>query len=125
MMGISCSCDYDGDWDWWYSTGESVKPLDTKRGRICCSCKERIDVGDLALKIRVWRNPENDIEERIYGDEVPLADKYMCQDCGLTALFVERKNACFDITENIQDQFVVFFRDYLWLTKEEFTKVKP
>lgn len=64
--------------------------LDTKRGRRCISCNTLIKVGQDCGKFPAWRHPESDIEERIHGDEVPMATKYMCEEC--TGLF-------FSITE--------------------------
>lgn len=80
-MSLSCSCN-DDDPDWWYETTETIEPLATKRMRRCCSCKERIAVGDDCMRFRRWRNPSSDsIAERIYGDEEPLATWYLCDRC--------------------------------------------
>ena len=44
-----------------------------------------INIGDIATKFRRWRSPRNDVELRIYGDDldcgVPLANKWFCEDC--------------------------------------------
>lgn len=79
---LACDCDY-GDNAWWYEDdGDGVKPLATKRMRRCCSCKDRIAVGDECLKFVRWRNPnEGSVAERIYGDEEPLATWYLCDRC--------------------------------------------
>lgn len=80
-MSLTCYCD-DGDVDWWYEAAAGVAPLATRRGRKCCSCKERIQVGDECKRLRRWRAPEPDsVAERIYGDEEPLTTWYLCDRC--------------------------------------------
>jgi len=78
---LACSCDFD-DPSWWYEGVQPLKPLATKRWRRCCSCKDRIAVGDECGAIHRWRRPnEGSIAERIYGDEEPLATWYLCERC--------------------------------------------
>ena len=72
-MSLSCSCG-DGDFAWYYSGVPSdVAPLATKRARKCCSCGCKLKPGDDVAEFSRWRGPVTDIEERIFGDEVPLA----------------------------------------------------
>lgn len=81
---LACDCDYGDDLTWWHDGGGDVKPLDTKRMRRCCSCKERIAVGDDCKPFPRWRTPNYDsIEERIYGEggAVWLATWYLCDRC--------------------------------------------
>jgi len=78
---LACTCDYD-DPDWFYDDHAPVLPLDTKRARRCCSCKDRIAVGDDCKRIKRWRTPNYEsIAERIYGDEEPMAAWYLCDRC--------------------------------------------
>jgi hypothetical protein len=82
-MTLSCYCDEDAS-DWWYTSDGEVGPLATKRSRRCCSCKDRIAVGDDCRAFVRWQNPRPDsIAERIYGEggEEPLATWYMCDRC--------------------------------------------
>lgn len=51
---LSCSCDND-DADWFYDDTLEVAPLATKRMRRCCSCKDRIAVGDDCKPFPRWR----------------------------------------------------------------------
>ena len=79
MMGLTCYC--TDNYSWWYSErGEA--PLVASRSKRCCSCRELVRPGDIALHFTCWRDPRSDIEERIYIDEVPMADKVMCEECG-------------------------------------------
>lgn len=88
-MTLSCYCG-DGDYDWYYSApedrdGPAYAPLDTKRSRRCCSCKQRIAVGDLAVRFERFRYAEYpSVEANIYGEggEVPMPDWFMCERCG-------------------------------------------
>jgi hypothetical protein len=80
---LACSCDYD-DPAWWHEDGGDVKPLNTKRMRRCCSCKDRIAVGEDCMAFPRWRTPNyGSIEERIFGEggEVWLATWYLCDRC--------------------------------------------
>lgn len=82
-MGLTCECgDFDSDWYW--QDVSDYKPLNTKRSRKCCSCGDKIRPGDTCISFDRYRAPSeraNYIEERIYGDEVPLPDWFMCERC--------------------------------------------
>jgi hypothetical protein len=82
---LSCSCDDDADW--YYDDQQEVAPLSTKRMRRCCSCKDRIAVGDESRPFVRWRNVSDyrdpEVVVRIYGDggEMPLPTWYLCDRC--------------------------------------------
>ena len=83
---LTCECG-DGDYDWWYDDHKGVAPLTTKRMRRCCSCKERIAVGDDCKPFPRWRNVSDysdpEVVVRIYGEggEMPLTTWYLCDRC--------------------------------------------
>lgn len=79
-MSLSCDC---GGWDfgWFYDAPETWSRLLLTRRKRCYSCNVLIDIGATVGKFGAWRPSETDIEERIYGDEVPRADFYMCETC--------------------------------------------
>lgn len=81
-MGLSCSCleDYDGE-GWTYYTPSDYTTLETKYRKRCCSCKKLIDKESVVAKFIRSRMPQDDIEERIHGDEVCISDWYMCEQC--------------------------------------------
>lgn len=79
-VSLTCFCS-DGDYDWWHYPPEDYSTLSTKRGRRCCSCKAWIKPGATVGRFERWRNPTSDVEIRIYADEVPLPDKFMCEPC--------------------------------------------
>ena len=97
---MSLTCENDGDGDdaaWYYTTPHDFTILETKRGRRCCSCGEPIKVGAMILKFYCYRPANNEIEERIYGDDydaVSLPTKYMCEPCGDLALNLQEMGYC-------------------------------
>ncbi len=111
---LSCSCDYggDADWQWQVPPGFDFTPLSAKRRRTCCSCRKRIAVGDDSVE--VWRSrPPSDrcnyIEERIYGDEVPLASWYLCEACGgLLMAIIDLGFCCYLGGESLQEQIAEY-----------------
>lgn len=82
-MGLSCECDYD-DPAWFYAPPDDYTRLDTRRARRCSSCGALIRRGALCTEFVRWRAPRWDVEERIYGEEVPLASKRLCEGCSDT-----------------------------------------
>lgn len=103
-MSLSCTCnDYDGD-GWFYTYSKDFSVLQTKRSRKCCSCQTKIKPGDDCMKFDRARNPQSDVEDSIYGDEVPLASWYMCESCGGVFLSAIELGMCFDLDGNIKHQ---------------------
>lgn len=81
---LTCSCDYEAypGMIVWDEIGD-YKILDAKRAKRCCSCKEKISIGDVCCEIERYKIPESDIECKIYGEdgEIPRASKFMCEKC--------------------------------------------
>lgn len=101
---LTCSCDDSGDYEWWHDGGREVKPLATKRMRRCCSCKDRIAVGDDAKEFVRWRNPGYDtIEERIYGEggEIPMPSWWMCDRCAGLYESLDSLGFCISLGDNM------------------------
>ena len=96
-------CECDSDADWFYIAGEDFAPLATKRRKRCSSCNALIDVGADALAFNCWRSPTTDIEEDIYGEEVPLATKYHCEECGGLFMALSERGYCIDPCENMRE----------------------
>ncbi len=111
---LSCSCDFDGGCDWYWQLPENYdfEPLNTKRSRKCCSCKKRINVGDDCIEVYRHRPPSercNYIEESIYGDEVPLANWYLCEDCGGLMISIDALGLCCTLGgESLKAQIVEY-----------------
>lgn len=100
-MPLTCYC--GEDCDWYYVADEDFRPLPTKRRKRCSSCDELIDVGADSVAFRCWRSPRTDIEEDIYGDEVPLATKYHCETCGGLFMALNERGYCLDPAENMRE----------------------
>ena len=77
---LTCGCGFD--YEWYYDAPSDFSNLETTKRKRCLSCGCLIDIGAVCLKFRRWRQPNTDIEERIHGDEVELADGYTCDKCG-------------------------------------------
>ncbi len=111
-MSLSCECsDFDEGADWYFRSAEDFTELDTKRSRKCCSCKSKLTPGTVVLKLQRWRSPREDcnyLEERIYGDEVPMPAWYMCEKCGGLYMSVSDLGFCCDISENIAEQILEY-----------------
>jgi len=56
-------------------------PYDKNRGKRCCSCGDMVCRGAKYIQVERWRECVSDIEQRIYGDEVPLASWVICESC--------------------------------------------
>lgn len=106
MNTLSCSCPDSGDW--WYIEADDYAPLATKRSRKCCSCEDRIAVGDLTLRLDCYKSPDTDIEERIHGDEVPLRPRFLCERCADLHLSLTELGFCI----NADDDRLELIRQY-------------
>lgn len=80
-MSLTCECD-DWDGDGWYYHGPYEGNYKPCRGKRCCSCGSMVRTGDTCVTFPRYRGPASEIEERIYGEEVPLASWVMCETCG-------------------------------------------
>lgn len=113
-MSLFCGIDGDHDGaDWWWYQPEGEVPLATNRSRKCCSCGEKISVGETARKIRRYR-PSTEFEEMrgIACDEVPLADWYLCETCGDLADSISELGFCYSLDgESLQDQIAEYRRE--------------
>ncbi len=110
-MGISCGCEF-GDPDWYYDHGDQ-KPVDRKRSTRCVSCKKVIKPGEIAAHFVRWRSPSTDIEEKIHGDEVPLATWYMCQKCYAIYKALDALHVCVELgMDRMEDCLEEFNQEY-------------
>ncbi len=111
-MSLSCNYGYDGDFAWYWESNFQYYPLGTKRSRKCCSCKEKIAVGDDSIIVHRWNYPQNDIEQRIYGDEVPQTKWYLCEKCGDLAISLEELGFCYTLgDESLKKQIADYRAD--------------
>ena len=78
---LSCTCDFDYD-SWYEMAPDDFVKFNRKRRNRCISCNVLIDIGQDCLEFAMWRIPYSWVEEKIYGDCVPIANRYMCEKCG-------------------------------------------
>lgn len=99
MLSCSCSDDYES----WYIPADDFAPLNTVRSRKCASCGERIPVGALALRLWGYRQPRGDYEESRFGDEVPIADLFYCEECGEIDMNLRELGYCLNVGDKRED----------------------
>ena len=109
---LSCSCNDDYEWDKWYMPPSDFTKFNGARRKRCISCRELIDFNTDCIKFENYRSPTSDIEERIWGHEVQLADSYACEKCGEIFLNLEELGYCV----NLGDNFIEALKEYWELT---------
>lgn len=114
--GVMLSCSCDGDYEWFYSPPKDFTKSPVGRRKRCTSCGKLINIRDDCLKFYCYRSPRSDFEERFHGDEVPMADQFMCESCGEIFLNLEAIGYCIGLGDNMKE----LLRDY-W----EITGFKP
>lgn len=103
-MSLSCYC--GDDYDWYYMPADNYAPLKTKRSRKCCSCGERINVGDLAMRFERFRYAGyGTVEANIYGEggEVWMVPRYMCERCADLYWSLEELGYCINLGDDIRE----------------------
>lgn len=112
-MSISCYCESDGDGDWWWIGPYQEEPLSTSRARRCCSCKAKINVGEISRKVERFR-PATEFEENrgIFYDEVQMSNWYMCETCGDLSDSITEFGFCYSLgNESLKKQILDFRRE--------------
>jgi len=108
---LACNCEYDGD-GWWYEPPDDFKKLDTNRRKRCCSCNKLIGIGADCVEFHCFRDAYSDIEERIRGEHVQLANWYLCDWCGQMYYNLEFLGYCYYLGDSLQENL----EDYWDLT---------
>lgn len=111
-MSLSCYCGDTDEYEWLYSFSEDFVRLNTTRRKRCSSCGILLNIGSECLKFYRERKANSEIEERIYGDMVPLAPLHMCGECSEIFLNLDAVGYCLDPTENMHS----LLREYHELT---------
>ena len=106
-MSLTCSCpDFEPDAGDWYHMGSQLMimpPL--ARRRRCRCCGELIQWGEEVFKWQRWRVPNDEVTERIYGEEgYPIAPWWTCEECSDLISAVEDLGFCWSFGEPIADQ---------------------
>ena len=99
---LSCSCAFE-ECDWYYHHPDNFTTADWKRRKRCCSCNKLIDIGSSVVRFHRIRHPYNDIEERIWGDEVELSSWYMCDWCGEMYFNLDSLGYCHYLGDSMQE----------------------
>lgn len=122
-MALSCVCpDYDeyevGGWYYYPPAEYSTMPLAPRRKR-CCSCHSLIEPGAVVQKYDRNRHPCNEIEERLRGDEIPLAPWYHCEKCADLYLSLKDLGFCVELADSMPDLLEQYHMFYLPMKAKE------
>lgn len=109
-MSLSCACDYDGE-GWSYLGPDGYTVFDLKRRKRCCSCRQLIEHNAIAVRFERLRSPVTDIEEKICGTDVYLADWWMCERCGDLYFSLEELGYCVAIGDQSMLELVAEYAD--------------
>jgi hypothetical protein len=63
-----------------------------------------IEKGALCLEFERVRSPYDDIDERINGDEIPIAPWYMCESCGEIYLNLSDAGYCLWLGDDLREK---------------------
>lgn len=111
-MSIACAIEGDNA-AWYWSTNEKLRTYSVSRGKSCCSCKKMVRLGQVYLPIERFRDPHHDIEERIYGVEVPLAEWAICAECAPAFIKLHDMDVQIDLgRDNVQKLLLEFEESY-------------
>ena len=64
------------------------------------------------LELYSFRLPRCDFEENFYGDEVPLAPKFLCERCGEILMNLNDAGLCVTLDHSLEDDL----REYWEIT---------
>lgn len=111
---LSCSCDYFGDGDWWYERSDKhYEPMPHRKRRIrCYSCRKLLHTGETVKRFNKFRQPNNDVEYEIHGDEVPMAPFFFCEECGEIYDNLTAAGLCVGLEDSMRDNL----REYWEMT---------
>jgi hypothetical protein len=108
MLGCTCNFDFDS---YYYPADDFTEFICLRRKR-CVSCNSLIKFTADCLQFTCCRIPYSAIEEIIHGDEVPMADKYMCEKCGEIFLNLDAIGYCMNLGADMREEL----REYWNLT---------
>lgn len=110
-MPLSCHA-FDEEAAWYFESPENFTAFAGEKRKRCGSCKELIEKGALCLSFFCYRDPKNDIEERINGDQVPIAPKYLCEKCGDQFMNLSALGFCVAPVENMFELLEEYRENY-------------
>jgi hypothetical protein len=112
-MSLSCNYDDSGDFEYYFEETDDFIPFQENRRKRCCSCKELINKGALAVRFNRWHYPKDDIEERIYGDGgIYMAPLWMCESCGDQYFNLTELKFCITPTDNMFELLKEYQEEY-------------
>jgi len=101
-MSLSCECNDSWDGQLAYYPPSDYSRFISMRRKRCCSCVAYIRPGDTVAKFERFRGTHNDIEERIHGEQVPLAAHYMCERCADLYFSIDELGFCINLGDDMR-----------------------
>jgi len=98
---LSCEC--DAGHEVFYETPENFTVLKTSKRRRCVSCNELINIEAPCLSFLRSCLPRSYVEEIIYDETAPLANRYMCEGCGEIFLNLTALGYCFLLGDDMRE----------------------
>lgn len=105
-MGLSCECntdDYDYGDGWYWMKPGGYTELKTTRRKRCCSCQKLIDLNSTVIEFERFRSTHTEIEERIWGDGIPLCYWYMCECCSDLFFSLDELGYCISLGDSMKE----------------------
>lgn len=103
MLSCRSLCDDDSGDNWYYYYPDDFSIFKRQRRKRCCSCNRLIGDGEQCVIFNRYRPARPDIEERIRGDEISLADFFMCEKCGEIYFNLSELGYCISLGSSMQD----------------------
>ncbi len=110
-MSLSCECRDEGS-DYYYYPAADYSILKTKKRKRCESCNKLIDIGSIVTLHFCYREPENEIEEKTHGYEVPMDSKYHCESCADIEFNLIELGFCINLGENMKELLSDYVENY-------------
>ena len=126
MTTLSCECEWElepGQTCYWPPDDYSV--LKTSKRKRCQSCNQLIDIGTVVGRFIRCKEPDNDVDEQIYGIcediglGIPMADHYLCEECMDLYYSLDALGFCGQLYENQRDLVAEYNNEFLPALEQE------
>ena len=99
---VMLSCSHE-EGSWYYYHPDKFGLFQQDKRKRCCSCHKLININDQCVEFIRCRETRSDVEEKIHGDEVPLASYFMCEKCGEIYFNLSNIGYCICLGDNMNE----------------------